>query len=215
MSKPPPFDIFQEGLVRGAESMPFDPAKKYFYVEHPTEGWRVYLRACCFLHEEANDKSCWDATRFLVVKRAGRPAGGKEWEPPKGQMEGKDGLRHPRTSVMTLLEENVKREVGEESRIHNLKGLHHTGLVLQGREKDYQPNWYFQYHIFHAMVTPKTWMRAAQELDWYREHPAAFARLRRDHREKDALAWYSPSDTQLMGRWSPTLVAMYLKEFAS
>ena len=47
----PIFDVFQPGLKRGAASLPFAPHKKYFYVEHPTEGWRVYLRACCFLHE--------------------------------------------------------------------------------------------------------------------------------------------------------------------
>jgi ADP-ribose pyrophosphatase YjhB (NUDIX family) len=195
--------------------MAYDPEKAYFYVEHPTEGWRVYLRACCFLHEKPEEGRCVDMSRFLVVKRAGAPENGKSWEPPKGQMEGKDAMRHPRTPVIRLLEENVKREVAEESRVQRLEGLEHTGLVFQGRESNYPPNWYFQYHIFHAIVKPKEWLAAAEELAWYREHPKAFARLRRDHREKDALTWFSPSDTKLMGKWSPKLVAMYLSRYSA
>ncbi len=214
----PPLDVFQRGLVRGAERLAYDPVKRYFYVESVKEGWRVYLRAACFIYEKplrrgTDPADCIDPTRFLVVKRAGKPATGREWEPPKGQMEGKDGLRDPKDSILDILRENVKREVGEEARIHNLQGLEHTGLVFQGREPDYPPNHFFQYHIFRAMVTTREWMRASAELQWYREHPAAFARLRRDKREKDAIAWYNPSETQLMGKWSPKIVAMALAHF--
>lgn len=216
MESSPIYNIFQRGLKRGAERLPFDPVKRYFYVEHPTEGWRVYLRACCFIHQKpaaGDENPRIDPLRFIVVKRRGKPANGKEWEPPKGQMEGKDGLRDPKDSIMDILRANVKREVAEESRIKQLQGLEFTGLVFQGREKDYPPNHYFQYVIFHAQVTTKEWMRASAELDWYRAHPAAFERLKRDKKEKDAIAWYSPSDTKLMGKWSPTLVAMYLKKY--
>jgi ADP-ribose pyrophosphatase YjhB (NUDIX family) len=216
MDGTPVYNIFQRGLKRGAERLPYDPVKRYFYVEHPTEGWRVYLRACCFIHEKPQqgvENPRIDPLRFIVVKRRGKPANGKEWEPPKGQMEGKDGLRDPKDSIMDILRANVKREVAEESRIKQLQGLEFTGLVFQGREKDYPPNHYFQYVIFHAQVTTKEWMRASAELDWYRAHPAAFERLKRDKKEKDAISWYSPSDTKLMGKWSPTLVAMYLKKY--
>lgn len=207
------YDVFQKGLKRGAERLAYDPAKRYFFVEHPEEGWRVYLRACTFLHERPTEGSCIDPFRFLVVKRRDKPATGKEWEPPKGQMEGKDGLRNPNDSILALLRENVKREVAEESRIRRLQGLDYTGLVFQGREPDYPPNHFFQYHIFRAQVTRNEWMRASSELDWYRQHPLAFDRLKRDKKEKDALAWYSPSETKVMGRWSPKLVAMYLNHF--
>ena len=207
MSQQPIHDVFQRGLTRGTASLPFDPEKEYYYVEHPVEGWRVYLRAACFLHDKEN----LVRDRFLVVKRAGRSASGKEWEPPKGQMEGKELLKAgAKASIMTMLKENVRREVGEESRIHNLQGLRHTGLVFQARENEYPPHTFFQYHIFQAMVTPATWMRAAEELDWYRAHPAAFARLTRDKREKDQLAWFSPSETRMMGRWSPKIIVLYL-----
>jgi len=64
------------------------------------------------------------------------------------------------------------------------------------------------------MIHQNEYQRATEELDWYREHPAAFARLRRDKREKDALDWYSPSEHKLMGRWSPKIVALYLNKFA-
>ncbi len=212
---PTVYNVFMPGLIRGSEKMAYDPEKGYFYVEHPTEGWRVYLRACCFIHEEPEKGGCVDAQRFVVVKKADVDPKGKSWEPPKGQMEGKDGLRHPRTPVLKLLEENVRREVGEEARIHTLHALNHTGLIFQGRESDYPPNWYFQYHIFHAMVKPKTFLKAAEELEWYKEHPKAFARLRRDHREKDALGWFSPSETRLSGKWSPRLVAMYLAKYGN
>ncbi len=206
-------DIFQRGLIRGAASLPFDPVKEYFYVEHPTEGWRVYLRACCMIHEKPSCNEKVDYSKFVVVKRTGQNPREKAWEPPKGQMEGKDGLRDKSASIMDLLRDNVKREVGEESRIHRLQGLRHTGLIFEGREKDYPPNHFFQYHIFQALIHHNEYERATKELDWYRAHPAAFARLRRDKREKDALDWYSPAEHKLMGRWSPKLVAMSLNPF--
>ena len=204
----PILDVFQPGLKRGAASLPFAPHKRYFYVEHPTEGWRVYLRACCFLHEAGVS---FDRTRFLVVKRYGGDANKKTWEPPKGQMEGKDGL-HKRGSILKLMEQNVRREVEEESKVKQILALHHTGLVLQSQEKDYPPNHYFQYHIFQGFVTPQEISAAAAEFDWLREHPAAWERMRKDKREKDDLAWFHPQHTQMMGRWSPTIVTMYLAD---
>jgi ADP-ribose pyrophosphatase YjhB (NUDIX family) len=213
-------DVFQKGLVRGSAKMPYDPEKAYFFVEHPSftpsggkEGWRVYLRACSFIHEKpkAEQGQCIDFTKFLVVKRTGKPANGREWEPPKGQMEGKDGLAHPRASLVNILRDNIKREIYEEARVKTVIGLEYTGLVFEGKENDYPPNTFFQYHIFRAQVTAKEWMRAAEELDWCRAHPLAHARMSRDKREKDALAWYSPSETRMMGRWSPKIVVMYLK----
>jgi 8-oxo-dGTP pyrophosphatase MutT (NUDIX family) len=211
-------DVFQSGLVRGSAHMPYDPEKAYFYVETPdftpsggSQGWRVFLRACSFMHEVPAEGECIDYTRFLVVKRTGKPANRKEWEPPKGQMEGKDGLSHPRTHLVKIMADNIKREVYEEARITTLKGLEYTGLVFESREPDYPPNTFFQYHIFRAQVTPAVWMKASAELDWCRAHPKAFARMSRDKKEKDALSWYSPSETQLMGKWSPKIVALYLK----
>lgn len=203
----PIFDVFQPGLRRGAERLAFAPHKRYFYVEHPTEGWRVYLRAGCFLHEAG---APFEKDKFLVVKRYEGDPKKKTWEPPKGQMEGKDGLRNPKTPVLKLLEENVQREVEEEAKVRKILNLHHTGLVLQSQEKDYPANHYFQYHVFQGFVTPEEIANAAAEFKWLHEHPAAWARLRKDKREKDDLAWFSPKHTQLMGRWSPSLVVMYL-----
>jgi hypothetical protein len=34
--------------------------------------------------------------------------------------------------------------------------------------------------------------------------------MRKDVREKDALAWFDPNHTRMMGRWSPSLLVMYL-----
>jgi hypothetical protein len=80
-------DVFQKGLIRGSDSLPYDPSKKYAYVEHPTEGWRVYLRSCAFLHPVYKP---FNKMNFLVVKRTGARWSTATWEPPKGQMEGKD-----------------------------------------------------------------------------------------------------------------------------
>ncbi|NDH07417.1 hypothetical protein EBX93_16115 [bacterium] len=211
-------DIFQPGLVRGSGTTSFDPEKSYFFVETPDytpsagkSGWRVYLRACCFIHEQPEEGKCVDFRRFIVVKKTGMPANAKAWDPPKGQMEGKDAMKHPRTPLLKLIETNIKREVQEESRIRSLKGLEYTGLVLEGVESNYPKNTFFQYHIFRAQVATKEWMAASSELDWCRAHPAAHARMKRDYREKDALSWYSPSDTKLIGKWAPKLVIMYLK----
>ncbi len=200
-------DVFQPGLKRGAERLAFAPHKRYFYVEHPTEGWRVYLRACCFLHEEG---APFQKERFLVVKRFDGDTNKKVWEPPKGQMEGKDGLKDPNEPILQLLEENVQREVEEEAKIKEIQQLRHTGLVLQSQEKDYPKNHYFQYHVFQGFVSRQTIVEAANEFLWLHEHPKAWARLRKDKREKDDLSWFSPTNTKLMGRWSPSIVAMYL-----
>ena len=204
-------DVFQPGLKRGAERLPYDPVKRYFYVEHPGEGWRVYLRAACFIHEQ---NAPFDPERFLVVKRTGGESDKAVWEPPKGQMEGKDGLRDPTDSIYDILRENVRREVLEESKVSVLRSLQHTGLVIQSVEPDFPPNTFFQYHIFSAYAHPVQIKKAFDEFDWIYEHPKAFARMKRDRREKDAISWYDPKTTKLMGKWSPTIVALYIGSFS-
>lgn len=200
-----PYNVFQPGLVRGAERLPYDPSKAYAYVEHPTEGWRVYLRSCVFLHAEGER----DPANFLVVKRRGAKWSSPTWEPPKGQMEGKDGIRG-RKSILALLTENVLRETEEESHITKIDGLHHTGLVFQAQEHDFPANWYFQYHIFQGTASEEQIAQSFGTFEWIKEHPAAFARWRRDRREKDAVAWYFPSKTRLNPRWCPEIARLYL-----
>ena len=71
-----------------------------------------------------------------------------------------------------------------------------------------------QIDIFKAEVSSQEFTRAAEELAWFREHPAAFARLKRDKKEKDDITWFNPSETKIMGRWSPKIVALYLEKYA-
>jgi 8-oxo-dGTP pyrophosphatase MutT (NUDIX family) len=203
-------DVFQPGLKRGSERLAFDPSRKYFYVEHPTEGWRVYLRTACFIHELNKP---FETERFLVVKRTGGETGAASWEPPKGQMEGKDDEEDK--PIYHVLRENIRREVKEEAKIDNLRSLQHTGLVVQSVEPDYPLNTYFQYHIFSGYAVGRQIAKAFQQFTWIQEHPAAFAQMKRENREKDAIAWFEPGSTRLMGRWSPTIVALYLKAFSN
>ena len=144
----PIFDVFQKGLIRGSERLPFDPTKRYAYVEHPTEGWRVYLRSCVFLHYQNEP---FYNRHFMVFKGVKTRAKSYTWEPPKGQMEGKD--MRSRIPILELLKENVQRETEEEAHITDMKRLKHTGLVFQSQESDQPPNHYFQYHLFQAFVT--------------------------------------------------------------
>lgn len=205
------YDVFQPGLRRGAERLPFDPVKAYAYVEHPTEGWRVYLRSCVFLHEKGQPFNC---RKFVIVKRAGAEPRAATWEPPKGQMEGKDMTSGK--SVKALLEENVRRETEEESHITKIIGLHHTGLAFQGQEKDFPRNWFFQYHIFAGEVAEAELEQAGEWFKWIQEHPKAFARFRRDRREKDAIDWFQGTHrTPLNPRWCPQIAALYFKEHCS
>jgi len=200
----PVHNIFQPGLVRGEASFAHRPDKKVFYVQHPTEGWRVFLRAVCFIHAE-------DSESFLVLKKTGMAEDGPAWEAPKGQMEGKDGLAHPTWSVRRLLEENIRREVEEEAKINRFTSLKLVrGLVIEAKENEYGPNDFFQYHVFRAVASRTTLFKAAAKFEHYRTHPEEFAALSSDDNEKDALAWYDPETTRLMGRWSPTLVRLYL-----
>ena len=203
----PIFDVFQKGLIRGSVHLPYDPVKAYAYVEHPVEGWRVYLRSCVFLHESIQS----DPSRFLVVKRRGARWSTATWEPPKGQMEGKE-LKGSKKSVLELLKENVLRETEEESHITEVQQLKHTGLVFQSQESDFPRNHYFQYHLFEGILSQKQIDQSFHTFEWIKEHPKAFARWKRDRREKDAAAWFDPKVTHLNPRWCTDIVALYLAE---
>lgn len=199
-------DVFQKGLVRGSARLPFDPEKAYAYVEHPKEGWRVYLRSCVFLHP-INEP--FQKQHFLVVKRTNARMSSAAWEPPKGQMEGKE--LSSRISILEALKDNVMRETEEESHITDITRLHHTGLVFQSQESDYPSNHYFQYHIFQGFLTPKQIDQSFSTFEWMKEHKAAVKRWRRDRKEKDAVAWFSPRETRVNPRWCPDIVALYLQ----
>jgi len=205
------FNVFEPGLIRGAAKLAYAPNKRYFYVEHPTEGWRVYLRGCTFLHDSTKP---FNQSQFIVVKRKDATPTSKAWEPPKGQMEGKDA-KPEGAPLIELMAENVRREVEEESKISKFHHLRYTGLVVQSREQDYPPNHYFQYHLFQAVVDPSELEKAQKEFNWLNDHPKYFTRMRSDLREKDALAWFDPVHTRLMGKWSPSIVALYLERISS
>jgi len=197
-------DVFQPGLVRGEASFKHKPEKKVFYVQHPTEGWRVFLRAVCFIHEEGK------LDRFVVLKKTGMDSAAFAWEAPKGQMEGKDGLAHPTWSILKLLEQNIRRETKEEAKISKFISLEHLpNLIVQAKENEYEANDYFQYHVFRAIVSKGTLLKAATKFAYYKAHPEEFAALTEDNNEKDAIALYNPKKTKIMGRWSPTLVKLY------
>ena len=216
-------NVFQPGLERGqqvseyAKKMGYGPNKKYFYVETPNydndkkSGFRVFMRACCFIHLKGER----DTSKFIVVKDTNLAVNGKSWEPPKGQTEGKDGLKDPSMPLLKVLQENLRREVYEEAKIEEdaLQKLHHTGLVLQATEKEYPENTYFQYHIFQAFIELEDFEKAKEKFLWYKEHPKAWNRLRKDHREKNEIDWFDPKSTKLQGRWSPNIVALYLDTF--
>jgi len=205
------FDVFQKGLRRGAEHLAFDPTKAYAYVEHPTEGWRVYLRSAAFLHVNPKKKD-----QFLVFRNSKskkRRESRDMWEPPKGQMEGKDLLRHEDTPLIQLITISLLREVEEEAHITNIRDIHYTGLVFQSQEDTYPSNHYFQYHIFQVLITPETVEQVFNEFAWMKDHPKAVARWRRDRRETDAVAWFHPKETPLNPRWCPTIVFAYLKTY--
>jgi hypothetical protein len=201
-------DVFQKGLIRGSEKLQHDPKKSYAYVEHPKEGWRVYLRSVAFIHP-ANIP--YSKRNFLVVKRFGARQTTATWEPPKGQMEGKD--MNSASSILELLTNNVMRETEEESHIAELTKLKYTGLVFQSQEADYPPNHYFQYHLFQGFASAKQIAYSEDTFAWMKEHPSAVKRWRRDFREKDRMAWFNPKKTRLNPRWCPDIVVLYLRYY--
>lgn len=193
-------NIFAPGLTLGSAHLPYEPAKAYAYAEDPVTGWRVYLRSVAFIHPATGP---FRPDRFVVVKKAKRNKG-RIWEPPKGQMEGKD--IQPDATVMQLLEETVRREVAEEAKITNLLNVRHTGLVFEGVEPDFPPNTYFQYHVFQAFVSDADFAAAEATFS-----TANWAALPPDQREKDGIGWFTKAQTALYGRWAPGIVNMYLR----
>lgn len=214
------FDVFQKGLVRGSAHLPHDPKKAYAYVEHPVEGWRVYLRSCVFLHthflekniaiHQKSQKTDSNLQHFLVVKRRRAHRTSAAWEPPKGQMEGKE-INGSRKPILELLKENVLRETEEEAHITSVENLTHTGLVFQSQETDYPRNHFFQYHLFQGRITQEQVDQSFDTFEWIKEHPKGFERWSRDRKEKDAVAWFDPKTTRLNPRWCPDIVALYLQ----
>ena len=197
------YDVFQPGLRHGSARLPHDPTKSYAYVEHPVEGWRVYLRSVAFLLHQR---------RFLVVKRWNARRTTAAWEPPKGQMEAAE-LRG--RSVWRALLENIKREIAEEAHITTPIPLRHTGLVFQSQETSYPAHHFFQYHVFEAPLTEQQIAQSEGTFAWMKEHPKAVERWSRDRKEKDAVAWFDPKTTRLNPRWCPDIVALYLRTTAS
>jgi hypothetical protein len=63
------------------------------------------------------------------------------------------------------------------------------------------------------MAPIPTIQRALNWFSWLEEHPKYFAKMKRDKKEKDALRWFDPSETRLLGKWSPPIVAMYIQHF--
>ena len=201
----PLLDIFQPGLHRGSAQLPFDPKKSYAYVEHPTEGWRVYLRACAFLHRDGESIKPF---HFLVVKRSHTRMHSPSWEPPKGQMEGKEMKKG--VPIISLLRKNIEREIYEESHITQVERLHHTGLIFQSQESSYPPNHYFQYHVFQGFLKEEQIQQSEDTFTWMKDHPLAVARWSRDRKEKDAVSWFHPRFTRLNPRWTPDIVSLYV-----
>lgn len=214
-------NVFQPGLERGSEvsawakKMGYGSNKRYFYVQSPgydddhKSGFRVFMRACCFIHLKGER----DPSKFVVVKTTDMSPNARSWEPPKGQTEGKDGLRDKNKPLLSVLQDNLLREIFEEAKITDVHNLKHTGLVLQSSEKEYPENTYFQYHIFQAFITQEEYEKAQEKFEWYKQHPKAVARMRKDHREKDEISWFDPQKTKLYGSWSPSIVSMYLNSF--
>lgn len=202
----PIFNVFQPGLRRGSEHLPYDPSKAYAYVEHPIEGWRVYLRSCVFLYKIGSK----DPKHFLVVKKTGARPSSASWEPPKGQMESKEMRRNPHSTIVGLLAENVRRETEEEAHVTTINHLRYTGLVFQSQETDFPPNTYFQYHIFQGFISQEQIDQSIGMFQWIKEHPKAFAKFTRDRKEKDAISWYNPRITKLNPRWCPGILVLYL-----
>ncbi len=206
-AQPPVFNVFQEGLVRGSAALRHAPHKQYAYVEHPTEGWRVYLRSCSFIHDEDDP----NPLKFLVVKATHKSPSSYAWEPPKGQMEGKDLPEDG--PLMDALLQNAMREINEETGIPGELPLFHTGLVFQGTENDYPPGHYFQYHMFRAGISADIFDYTKARFAHYRANPKEFAALKKDYREKDDIDWFDMKTHRLFGRWSPSIVMLYINSF--
>lgn len=206
------FNVFQSGLVYGAKTITTKEGKKkrYAFVKHPIEGWCVFLRTCVFLHEIGKP---FDPLRFIVVKRTGAYNRSLSWEPPKGQAErGDHEVFNTGTpeNALTILTGNAIRETEEESHIKYVKNLKHTGFVFQSQETEYPDNTYFQYHIYRGFVEPSEIMRAFDMFAWIKGHPRAFARFKSDRREKDDIAWFTPTKTPLTRRWMPSILSLYI-----
>ena len=126
-------------------------------------------------------------------------------------MEGKDLPED--APLMDALLQNAMREVNEETGIPGEISLIHTGLVFQGEEKDYPPNHYFQYHLFRGAITADIFDYTKARFAHYRAHPKEFAALKKDYREKDDIDWFDMKTHRLFGRWSPSIVMLYINSF--
>ena len=74
--------------------------------------------------------------------------------------------------------------------------------------------WLSEWVRLNAPTPPRRGETAAQYQERRRAHQAlqkAFARWRRDRREKDAVAWFNPKMTHLNPKWCPDIAVLYFR----
>jgi hypothetical protein len=218
------WDIFTPGAKLGVYH--FDKYDKdYVYVQMPESKAKVFVRCCVFLtiKDEHNPKA------FAIVHRWNKPIGGpadhNNWEPIKGQVEQKEMLAAKRLVGGTKLHEKflneilfytIQREVEEEAKILPcaLKKLKlHREIAYQSTHSDYpEPNMYFQYMIFTAEISRKDFEAAQEKVHSIWTDPRS-VNLRKDEREKNGLALWSPQRglRAIMGGPAGALVRLYLR----
>lgn len=191
-------DIFRKDFIRGISGTTSRPDKKSLFIKDPQQNIKIFLRIVVFIHNKPNS--------FLVVKTSWKKKDDFSWEPPKGGVEEKDNTN---PDLLEVLKNAVRRETFEEAKIKHLDNLTYTGFFLQGKEKEYDENTFFQYHIFKANVSDLFIELAKKNFDFFRKNKEIWDNLPKEYREKNAIGFFR-NNTKIVGRWSPILVDFYM-----
>jgi hypothetical protein len=115
-----------------------------------------------------------------------------------------------------ILRYTIQREAEEEGKILpcSLKKLMlQRNMAYTSTHSDYpEPNMYFQYMIFTAEISRKDFEKAQEKVNTVWDDPRSI-NLRKDEREKNGLALWSPQKglRAIMGGPAGALVRLYLR----
>lgn len=176
---------------------------------------RTFLRNIAFLHAPRNPH------KIVLVHEWEFPMG-KEWEPPKGQMEWKElkgegfrrGQRVGTEALLKAMREGIQREIAEEAKIPAaaIRNLHVLPLAYTAPFAEGGKGAFFRYQFWSGEVSAATVAAAQRTLERIVGDPAVQARLPADKKEKDAVGFWDPQDGgwgKIRGGFSGTMTRMY------
>jgi 8-oxo-dGTP pyrophosphatase MutT (NUDIX family) len=198
--------------------------KTNLYVQLPKSKLKVFLRTAVFIRIQGTEND--PLAPFVVVHEWGKKGDIAHWEPTKGQVEPdvpnfRQGMSVTPQKLSGILRHGAYREVCEEAKITpneiiSLKII--PNLIYGGSYPDYPPDFRFQYHIFEAVISRKTFEESQERIRQLKNHTDLNEILPKCEKEKDGVELWNPRKPRwdyLMAPHPRNIVRQYVAYKAS